>query len=172
MKLAMRTILILSLFALLAGCGGGQTTTTGGNPAGNGGDNTGGTTTSFTLKIGLQGTSQLVTGINATVVLPAGVSVATAGNGILQDGVLTATGLAAGNGNLNEVSYNPTTRTLHFILVTSTAGGIAAGEFATLAATVSGATLPAPSAFSGTLTASAADYSTLAGVTPSFQVVP
>lgn len=106
------------------------------------------------LRISATGGSQQLSGVRVELTLPAGVGVATNGDGSVADGVVSPSANTFGSGSVlsfpGALSYDPVGRVLSFYLVSSAAGGFGSGEFAAVAIQPSG-TLPDAGAFSAIL---------------------
>jgi hypothetical protein len=146
-------LFILVTFLCLGGCGGGG----GGTSAGSGGviqpPGTQPVGSAATLRVGVSGVSATMSGIKATITLPAGVTISTNTNGsvpvaTVQPIVVLTTDTAALFPD--SLSYDPATRVLSFIFYSKTQVGFAQGEFASVACRVTGAT-PAAGDFSAVL---------------------
>jgi hypothetical protein len=146
----------------LAGCGGG------GDAA---------QPTTATLKLSTVGTlspGTTLSGIGVSIVLPAGVTVATDANGAVSSGVVTVSGVAA-PGTVLAPSYTPASggnpATLTFAMVSNVSAGFGIGEFATLTCNRASGVTPQVTDFSVTLNPiDAQTYVPVTGLTPSIAV--
>ena len=160
------------LCVLLAGCGSG------GQGAGSGHSVTPASPTgaSATLKVSVAGVSLPMSGIKATLTLPAGVAVAVNADGSFPAGTVVPSGLldpASAALVPGSVTFDASLRQLSFILYSTTQDGFTAGEFASVACLLSGAT-PAAGDFSALLEPVDLSGNTLtgAGVSASFLLAP
>lgn len=91
-----------------------------------------------------------LSGIGVKVQLPVGVTARADGSNVVNAGVVTASGVAAGS-SINLVVYTPATATtpatLEFLVVSNTAGGFGTGEFATVNCVIASGTFPRASDF-------------------------
>ena len=90
----------------------------------------------------------LIGGVRVTVTLPTGVTVAKQADNSAADGVVVASGAAAGAGALLEVNAATAGQLTLGIISTN---GFAAGEFVTIKADVAAGFFPKPSDFSATI---------------------
>jgi hypothetical protein len=128
-------LVFMCLLLALPGCGGG----------GGGGaelSKIGGATR--TLRLVATGTDRLIAGVDFTISLPAGVSIATDGTGVVTDAALRAS-RGAGSDSLMMGTFTPASGAVPAALrvVTVSASGFPAGEFALLTLDIApGAPLP------------------------------
>ena len=120
-------IVIMPILLMVAGCGGGGGSSIPSN--------------TVVVKVSSQGippAGKTVAGFGATVELPAGVTVKTGANGIVDASVVVPSGLLGGVGNaiVGSVSYTVATATakakLDFAIASTAAAGVGVGEYATL----------------------------------------
>ena len=178
MKVSIKWQVVFAVVLCLAGCGGGGGGASSSVPAVT--PPAAPTATAVALKISLAGVNQPMSGVQATVTLPAGTTVATLSGGSVAAGTIQPSGvLAPVNGTAiaalfpNSVSYDASARRLSFILYSTQLEGFGAGEFASIACVVTGA-VPAPAAFSAQLVPVDLPGTVLSttGVSAGFQLVP
>jgi len=108
------------------------------------------------LRLSATGGGGQLAGVKVELTLPAGVSVATSGDGSVPDGVVSPSANTFQGGSVlsfpGALSYDPATRVLTFYIVSSLTAGFGSGEFAAVAIQGSGA-LPDAGAFSAVLAA-------------------
>lgn len=132
------TVMIMAILPLIAACGGG------------GGGGSVSMPTAAVLKLSSQGTlpaGTAVTGIGATIELPAGVTAKTATGGAVDATVVVGSALMATTGTapvgtMGPVTYTPATATakakLDFTIASTAAAGVGVGECATITLILSG----------------------------------
>ena len=126
---------ILACAAALCGCSGGK----------------GQTSPTAILTLGTQGTvaAQSIRGLELTITLPAGVTISSDGSGTPSEGVLAASGPAAGGSAAVAGHYTAavgsTPGTLTLVLVKT--AGFDAGEFATVTCNLGEGAAPGPADF-------------------------
>ena len=110
--------------------------------------------TSAVLKLSTTGTlptGTSLSGIGVAIDLPSGVSVSTDATGAVSSGVVTASGVAVA-GSIATPLYTPATgatpATLKFVLVSTSASGFGAGEFATVNCKIAPGSFPKSDDFS------------------------
>ena len=143
-------LVILMLCLGLAGCSGGGGDPSPGNPVT---PPPAPVSSPATLRVGIAGVSVALSGLKATLTLPAGVTVVTNSDGSVPSGSVVPSGVlspASAAVFPDSLSYDPAARTLSFILYSTVQGGFLAGEFAGISCQVTGAA-PPPGAFSGVL---------------------
>lgn len=149
---------------VLAGCGGGGSS----SPS-----------TTATLKVATAGTlatGSSLYGIDITIRLPAGVTVATTAEGSVAPGVVSVSGVAVpGTAPTDLMAYTPATNaadaTLRFVIVSSTQEGFGAGEFATVNCNLSAGITPKSSDFGWTAFSPADNLlQPVQGLTPAFTI--
>lgn len=136
-------VLIMMILPMIAGCGGG-----GGSSA---------PLTAAVVKLSSQGTlpaGKAVSGIAATIELPAGVTAKTTAGGAVDATVVVGSGLLATTaGTLGPVVYTPATATakakLDFTIASTAVAGVGVGEYATITLIITNAN-PAASDFTAT----------------------
>lgn len=134
MRAIIATIL-LTVIALICGCGGG-------------GGSSSAAPTAAVLKLSSQGTlpdGKAVSGFGAIIELPAGVTVKTAAGGAVDASVVVPSGLLAGsNVTLGPVTYTPATATskakLDFAIASTASAGVGVGEYVIIAFILTGVT--------------------------------
>lgn len=139
------TALLAALW--LAGCGGAVTT----SPSNTGGAQPAQPTTVLALDTtGSLPAGATIGGLGVTVNLPESVSIKTDGSGNVDSGVVTASGVAAGQATvitLYSAAAGTVPAKLHIVLASGSAG-MTVGEFATITCTVASGGAPTASDFS------------------------
>lgn len=132
----------LLIMAVITACGGGGGGGEGG--AGSGGSGTGSQQyTRATVRLSTSGTTTYIGGVDATLVLPAGVTVQDAANPPLTDtGVVAASGQTAAATALVSGNYSAAGSTVQVIVISEAANGFGSGEYVTVNCDIAAGSTP------------------------------